>query len=180
MTPPEAASPQPGPVVQAYLTIRPNLVRFFAAKLRSVEAAEDLVQEIYIRALKASDAEVQDASAWLFRVGSNLLVDMQRGAARRLSRDNLWARETQPLDEPAAMAAPSQEDVLAGRQRLARVLSLVEAMPPRMAEAFRLHRLQGLPQSEVARRMGISTKAVEKHLAAVLHRLTEAMPDAAS
>ena len=120
---------------------------------------------------------MHDAPAWLFRVGTNLLVDMQRGATRRLSRDTSWAREAQPVDEPAAMAAPSQEDVLAARQRLAQVLALVDAMPPRMAEAFRLHRLQGLPQAEAARRMGVSTKAVEKHLAAVLQRLTAAMPE---
>ena len=63
--------------------------------------------------------------------------------------------------------------MVAGRQRLAEVAAIVEAMPPRMRRAFQLHRLNGQSQAHTARAMGISVSAVEKHVASALKLLLE-------
>ncbi len=44
-------------------------------------------------------------------------------------------------------------------------------MPPKAAEAFRLHKMAGLSQAEVAERMGVSRSAVEKYVSASLKEL---------
>ena len=160
---------------EVYLELRPTLLRIFAARLRSADAAEDLAQEVYLRVTRtAPDAVIEDPRAWLFKVASNLVVDRRRERLRGDQRDAAWlAHTTEP--EAATGASPSPERVVAGRQVLDKALAAVDAMPPRMAEAFRLTRLQGLSHAEAGRRMGVSSKAVEKHVASALARLTAEM-----
>ena len=40
----------------------------------------------------------------------------------------------------------------------------IESLPPRCREVFVLHKVHELPQAEVALTLGISRKAVEKHV----------------
>ena len=55
--------------------------------------------------------------------------------------------------------------------KLERVMAAIGGMPPKTAEAFRLHKLSGLSQAEVAERMGVSRSAVEKYVAGALKEL---------
>jgi RNA polymerase sigma-70 factor (ECF subfamily) len=70
-------------LLATYLERRADLERFFALRLRSAAAAEDLVQEIFVR-LAAADApsEIQNPAAYLYRLGSNLMLDRLRGERR--------------------------------------------------------------------------------------------------
>ena len=45
-------------------------------------------------------------------------------------------------------------------------------LPPQAQRAFRLHKFEGLSHAETARVMGLSVKAVEKHVSAALKALT--------
>jgi RNA polymerase sigma-70 factor (ECF subfamily) len=47
----------------------------------------------------------------------------------------------------------------------------VAEQPPQAGRAFRLHKLEGLSHAETARTMGLSVKAVEKHVSAALKAL---------
>ncbi len=161
-------------LVSVYIDLRPTLVRYFSAKTGSVSAAEDIVQEIYVKICSERNAaDIRDPKAWMFRVGANLFIDARRRAQRETAREQIWASEGDGEASDLTSRDPSPETIVADRQRLARLLRLVDEMPPRMAEAFRLHKLQGLSQAEAAHRMGISTKAVEKHLTSGLRRLAE-------
>ncbi len=149
---------------QLYLEKRPSLVRFFAARLGSVAAAEDLVQELYLKlsSLEAP-ASIENPSAFLFRAAQNLMLDRLRHDRRTISRDGAW-QETQEL----RTGEPAVDDALAARRRLAKLVALVEEMPAKMQQAFRLQKLEGLTQAETAKAMNISVSAVEKHISAAL------------
>ena len=151
-------------LLQLYLEKRPSLVRFFAARLGSSEAAEDLVQELYLK-LSSTElpAVVDNPSAFLYRAAHNLMLDRLRQERRSLQRDNDW-HETQELHA----GEPAVDDALASRRRLLRLASLVEEMPAKMREAFRLQKLEGMTQAETAKAMNISVSAVEKHISAAL------------
>ena len=168
----------PQSIVNLYLELRPSLVRFFAARTGGWSSAEDLVQELYLKALRQDEngPAIDDPKAWLFRVGLNLAIDMQRSSVRSAARD--WA-SLGDADSSTTLVAqePSAEAVVDGKLRVSRLLSIVEEMPPRMQEAFRLHKIDGLSQLQTADRMKVSLKAVEKHLAAALERLVAAMPE---
>lgn len=159
--------------MRQYLEKRPNLVRFFAARLGSSAAAEDLAQELYLRiAGLSADEDILSPMALLYRMGSNLMLDRLRRERRAAVREGAWlASATTRLGDEEIHDEPPADEALAARQRLALLLRELEALPPRMRRAFQLHKLEGLSHLETARAMGISVSAVEKHISGALKTL---------
>lgn len=162
-------------LLTAYMERRQDLLRFFSLRLRSEAAAEDLVQDIYLR-IEAlpRDADVRNPGGYLFRLGSNLMLDRLRGERRTAARDRAWrdAHRTVAGAQEVAEDVPADAAV-AARQRLAAVIEALKDLPPLTQQVFRMHKFEGLSHAEVAGRLGISRSAVEKHVMAVLRRLSE-------
>ncbi|MGQ4274682.1 RNA polymerase sigma factor [Terrihabitans sp. B22-R8] len=135
-------------------------LRVFARnKVGSGAAAEDLVQEAFLRLADACDVEIRNPRAFLYRIITNLAVDFRRREARDRVR-------VLPLGD-AGLAAADQVDAETGliaRQRLERLKQVVDHLPPRCRECFVLRRFEDVAPDEIARRMGISRNMVEKHL----------------
>ncbi|MDG2520400.1 RNA polymerase sigma factor [Caulobacter segnis] len=176
---PEGAGAAQGELTRAYLARRGDLVRFFAARLRSMAAAEDLVQELYVKIRQAPDAPVANPDGLLFTIASNLMLDRQRGDRRARARDERWTEANLTiLGGQAVQETPSAEAALAAKRRLTRMLTLMRDLPPRTQEAFKLHKLEGLSHAQTAARMGISAKTVEKQISAALRAILERLePD---
>jgi RNA polymerase sigma-70 factor (ECF subfamily) len=172
MTDPRAA------LLAAYLERREDLLRFFTLRLRSASSAEDLVQDIYLRiSAMPQDAEVRNPGGYLYRLGSNLMLDRLRGERRSASREREWRDSHRTVvgadeisDDPAADAA------VAARQRLRMIVSILEELPPLTQAVFRMHKFDGMSHAEVAKALSISRSAVEKHIMQVLRRLEERLP----
>jgi RNA polymerase sigma factor (sigma-70 family) len=156
-----------------YLVKRTNLLRYFAARMGSIAAAEDLVQDIYLKiAALSDDAVVENNAAFLYRVGANLLLDRVRQERRAVARDAAWSESKRVTvgGEPVA-DQPSIEDSVDSRRRLEKLTKAVGELPPQMQRAFRLHKLEGLSHADTAEHMGVSVSAVEKHVSAALKAL---------
>jgi len=161
-------------LIEAYLAKRTELVRFFTLRLRSAEAAEDLVQDIYVRLTDAAPPPVSNPGAFLYRLGWNLMLDRLRSQRRSARRDDEWSRlERCGGGAGDASDAPSQEDALASRQRLGRLVKGLDRLPAQTRQVFVMHKFEGLTHTEVAHRLGISRSAVEKHVSTALRRLLE-------
>lgn len=157
----------------AYLEKRDELVRFFTVRLGSAAAAEDLVQDIYLKISSAPvDATIRSPGAYLYRLGSNLMLDSLRASRRSLARDSEWRRSTvTSLAGDDVAPAPAADDAVAARQRLEKIVEALRSLPPAVRTAFRLHKFEGLSHAETAAAMGISRSAVEKHISAALKHL---------
>src|SRR5580698_7602574 len=109
------------PLIGLYLERRTDLVRFFTVRLRSSAAAEDLVQDIYVRLSGiATPSEIQNPVAYLYRLGSNLMLDRLRGERRTAHRDGAWLdTQTTRIGVHEISAEPDAETAVAARQRLA-------------------------------------------------------------
>jgi len=164
-----------GELLSAYLDRRHDLMRFFTARLRSAAAAEDIVQEIYLRIAGLSPkTEVHNPAGYLYRLGSNLMLDRLRSERRTSIRDHEWRdshHATFGADDVADQ--PAADDAVAARQRLAAIIALLRDLPEQTQRVFRMHKFDGLSHTEVAARLGISRSAVEKHVMTVLKRLAE-------
>ncbi len=162
------------PLLEIYLERRANLVRFFAARTGSPALAEDLAQELYVK-LSARDLSVtaENPVALIYRIATNVMLDRARGETRALARDGAWRAIAHASlgDQDVADEAPADRAV-AARQRLAQLIDAAADLPPQMQRAFRLHKLEGHSHAETARIMGLSVKAVEKHISAALKALT--------
>lgn len=147
----------------------PSLRRFLRARTGDADIAEDLLQELWIRCRTSRPVSVDSARAYLFRMANNLVIDRAKIENRRLARDGEWAAlraiegsEADPLRPDSAMMAEDPADRLA---------DAITRLPPGAAAAFRMNKLEGLKQDEVAARMGISRSGVEKHIALAMARL---------
>jgi len=165
----------PTRLVGVYLEKRANLVRFFAARLHSVERAEDLAQDLYLKILSLpEDDDVQEPMALLYRIGANLMLDRLRQERRAAARDDAWSGATVTrLGGDAIVEQAPADEGLVQRERLRILLARIQDLPPRMSQAFRLHKLSGLSYAQTARSMGVSVSAVEKHISAALKALAE-------
>lgn len=164
---------KPGALLDAYLSKREDLIRFFAARLRSMAAAEDLVQDLYVRVASLDLQErVDNPSAYLYRLASNLMLDRLRSDRRAETRDSAWLQaQRHEIGGESVADEPSAEQSLAARQKLALAAKAISELPPKTRRAFELHKLQGLTQEETARALGVSRKTVEKQISTALQRL---------
>ena len=161
------------PLLAEYLRRRGNIVRFLAARAGSLAAAEDLAQELYLKlAGRDRTAEIGNPSALLYRMALNLMLDRARGESRMAARDGAWRQVSgSELGGVDIANEPPADEAAASAQRLRQLVAAVGELAPQMGRAFRLHKLEGLSHAETARAMGLSVKAVEKHVSAALKAL---------
>ena len=130
------------------------------------------MQDIYLKLSTVETDEVENGAAFLYRVGSNLMLDRLRQQRRAAARDGDWRdiNTTVRLGEEVA-EEPAPDEAVAGRQRLAVMLTTLEELPLAQRQAFRLHKLEGLSQAETAAALGLSVSSVEKYIRAALKLL---------
>lgn len=142
-----------------FLNERPMLLRLLRARLGSVDDAEEILQDVWLRLDRAASGPIAEPSAYLFRIANNLALDRRRSALARLQRESDWSDV-----HGVAVQTPSAEWTIIQSQRLAHVDALLAALPERTARIFRDHRYDGIPRKAIAEGLGISVSAVEKHL----------------
>jgi len=143
----------------------PALRRYFLKKASPAEA-EDLVQDVFLAMrTRGAGAAIENVEGYLFRIAAHVL-------ARRYGSSGWdWRRSAGALDDDALQEEISPERALIGKQSVARLLAAIEALPPRMGEAFALHRFEEMTYPAIGRRMGISPRTVEKLISLALKRL---------
>ncbi|QNE05665.1 RNA polymerase sigma factor [Croceicoccus marinus] len=149
--------PQPAGIEGVYLANRPALLRFLRAR-GAGDAAEDLLQEIWLRITASRPGPVPAPLAYLYRVANNVMIDRHRSLSQAARRDADWS------ETHAEQAQPSPENDIAARQEAAQLLHLVDGLGPRVAAALRRHRIDGLSQREVAAELGVSISTIESDL----------------
>lgn len=161
-------------LLDAFMARREALQRYFTVRVGEAEA-EDLVQEIYLRCASLPvDADVRQPAGYLYRLGNNIMLDRIRQDRARGARDHAW-RDTHHVvagnGEDVSDAVP-QDDVLIARDQVRRIAVALSELPDAVQTSFRLHKLDGLPHAQVAKRMGVSRSLIEKHMMRALRHLS--------
>ncbi len=144
---------------------RPALLRLVQRILGSDGGAEDVIQSIWFKARGVDSGQpISNPRAYLYRLAANLATDHGRERTRRtrlLAEHYLWGPDE---------VLSTEEQVMA-QDELQRVLEAAEHLPEPTRTIFRLNRLQGMTQSDIARRQGVSVTTVENHVRSALQRL---------
>jgi RNA polymerase sigma factor (sigma-70 family) len=139
-----------------FLANRDALLRFLAAH-GAGDAAEDILQELWLKLQAARSGPIASPLSYLYRAANNLMLDRYRSQRQATQRDHDWS-------ETAATEQPDSERALIARQQVERAAEALESLGPRAAAIFRRHRLDGIGQRDVAAEFGVSLSTVESDL----------------
>jgi len=152
------------------LANREKLLRFLASH-GAGDAAEDLLQELWIRVSTAPQGPVAQPLSYLYRAANNLMLDRYRSLQQAAKRDSDWVgvvtSGTGEADEPSA------ERPLIAREHLRLAEETLDALGPRAAAIFRRHRIDGVAQKVIARELGVSLSTVEADLRTAYRAMLE-------
>jgi RNA polymerase sigma-70 factor, ECF subfamily len=142
---------------------REALHRYIRRFVGSSETAKEIVQEAFLRTYRQGES-VTTLRAFLFSTARNLAANeyrhrriVERGGFRDFG--DSWVKT-----ERESLEAELLRDE---RNRL--VQEAIDRLPPQCRAAFTLRVFHDCSYKEVAERLGISAKTVEKHIARGLH-----------
>jgi RNA polymerase sigma-70 factor (ECF subfamily) len=153
-------------IERLYQTMYASVVRFLYRKVWDADRAEDLAQEVFIRAMAHRPEKPR---AWIFAVAANLARDEARAAVRRKKHLTLLG------SDPATVARPdpSADEVVEREEQLTRVQEALASLSARDREVLLLWDA-GLSYTEIADQTGLAVGAVGTTLARARRRLVEA------
>ena len=139
---------------------RQALTSYFGRRARRADDVDDLVQDVLIRLAVRGDGDaIERPEAYLMRTASNVWRDYLRKA-----RTHAEDAHDEYLEERHAHADHGPSEALEGRQSIEALLAALNELPERTRQVFVLCRVEGMRQKSVAKRLGVSVSAVEKHM----------------
>lgn len=135
-----------------WLNLKEQLRHYVLNKIDDVDAVDDILQEVYIKAssnlhqLKSQDS----LKSWLYRITHNVMMDFYRG---REMYDELSDSYVDEVPEEAAL------------QKMAQCLRpMFDCLPEKYRLAMILAEVDGLPQQAIADRLGISLSGAKSRI----------------
>lgn len=144
------------------LANRARLLRFLQAH-GAGDAAEDLLQELWLKLSRAKTGPVAEPLSYLYRAANNLMLDRHRSQRQAERREQDWV-EVSDAPAPGVAESPPGERGLIAREQLLAASTALDALGERTAMIFRRHRLDGISQRDIAAEMGVSLSTVESDL----------------
>lgn len=160
-------------VSRLFRTKAEQVRRFFSLRLRCSEDAKDAAQELFLRLWihEKSGRLRDDASGYLRAAAANLVVDIgRRRQTRAFDRHESWDGQEQPL------CVDASED-LHWREGLGELLAGLRQLPETTQQVFLLYHFDNLSHAEIAERLAVSTRTVERHMVRAMKHCKECIGD---
>ncbi len=164
------------PASELYDRYSGRIYNFAFRFLRNAEAAEDAVQEVFMKMIKHANQFHGDAklSTWLFSITANWCRDYLRKA------DNKPKESDDVLITLAAPQELNPDRTLEQRENEVMVRKALALLTPEQREAILLSRYQGLSYAEIAQISGCSEGAVKTRVFRAMETLKKTLAGEAS
>ena len=164
-----------------------GLYNFALRNLRERTAAEDVVQEAFVRVAQSAADFKADArfSTWVYTIVRNLCIDqLRKNALRRHPSLDEQARKSDEGDGPTlgeqtadrAGRADIERSVDGGRMK-ERILAAIDALPDDQREVYLMREMSNLRFKEIAEITGVPENTVKSRMRYALERLQEALAE---
>jgi RNA polymerase sigma factor (sigma-70 family) len=149
-------------ITATVLRERPRLGNFIRTRVRNATEAEDILQDVFQQFVEAYrlPAPIEQASAWLYRVARNRIVDRFRKKKEQSFTDSGGDGEGDDFAANLDLSLPDPgggpEAEYARSALLSALQQAISELPPDQREVFIGHELEGISFREMAVRDGIS------------------------
>lgn len=142
----------------AYHSERGRLLAYIRRRV-GLEAAPDLVQEVYARAAGSPQSQrLANPAGFLQRIARNLLIDVAR-------RNRTGAVALTPFDESRDAASPPEQEWRIEAEDLLRTYqAALDGLPEKTRRVFLMHRVDEMSYQAIHKALGISVATVEYHM----------------
>lgn len=143
-----------------------KVYNFSMQHLKNEEDVKDLVQEIFCKIwdIREKIDEKKSFNAFLFTISLNTIRDYFRKQVKNRKLIDKWLEEAESYSESTLESIE-----LASLEKVVGIA--VEQLPPKRQIVFKLSRIEGLSNDEIAKRLKIEKKTVENHLNLALRHL---------
>ncbi len=149
-----------------YTRFHDRLRLFTLRHVSDPQLADDILQDVYLKI----HAHIQDLRAadrlesWLFQVTRNAIADHYRSSRHH-------------ADLPETLPAPPADEPDFADELAASIRDMLCSLPPKDRQALELADLQGLTQTQLAARLGISLSGAKSRVQRARQKLKEAFLD---
>ncbi len=146
-----------------------GIFNFAHYKLGNVEAAEDIVQEVFIKLWENRHQikEGRSLKSYLYTIANNLALNYIR-------HNKVVIKFQQTLNEESS-SQESPHSSLEKKELHEKLLAGIAALPEKARLVFMMSRMEQLSYREIAERLDISIKTVESHIGNALKALRKSL-----
>ena len=148
-------------------------LRAWLRRVANANDIDDIVQESYCRIANLKDiSHIRDGRAYLFTTARMIILERAR-RAKIVSIETIAEID----DMQIYCENPSPEHSALARNYFDIVDSLIGLLPERCQKIFRMRKIEGISQREVAERLGVPEHTVENDVAKGMALLLKAIAD---
>ncbi len=146
-------------ITDVYEGRRESLVQFITNRIHDAADAEDMSQDVFLRLLEMQDMICRETvDGFIFAIARNLIIDYIRRKRYCVEISSYM------FDTCSRSCEPSVEEKLHVRWILTSERKKVNSLPQRRKDIYYLSRYKDLSPAEIAERLNLSVRTVEKHL----------------
>ena len=154
-------------VETVYEELDSKLRRSILRRVSDHDAAEDILQEVYIRVHSHMHSlrDVGKLQSWIYQITRNAIIDYYRS-------------QKPTVELPETLAQPETPDEYDGAGELAlSVRAMIDCLPAKYREAILLTEYEGLTQKQMAERLGISWSGAKSRVQRARQKLKDMLLD---
>jgi len=162
---------------------RRALFNFLLRSVGRKSRAEELLQEVFVRVIRAKDRYQKTArfSTWLFTIARNLCVDESRRQRfrRTKSLDERRGGHADGLNllDVTAANQPGVDEQAEGPGLRARMAAAIDKLPDEQREVFLMRQVGGLSFKEIGGAVGAPENTVKSRMRYALEKLRQELAD---